>query len=206
MALPAYTHVVISGALGTSEVWACGFDLDGFVFDQDGLDTIVENVRLTLVTGQDGYTGIRKVMGSTTSVQAITAYYYEAGATSASLISTATQVVLGGAGNSNPYNTCAVVTLRTAVPSRRTRGRMYLPNTGGSLLTTGLADSNSTDGAVLAVQAFLTANGPDHNPVVISRAGSMATAIVAVSADNKPDVQRRRSNKLEPTYSKVTTL
>lgn len=111
----------------------------------------------------------------------------------------------GGAGSTGflPNQVSRVVTLNTDKLGRSYRGRVYIPATATTALSSGLF---STDGTPL-IQAFadlaaqlqlgsvLPGSGTVEIVVASSRVGA-ATFVNAFSTDNRPDVQRRRANKM----------
>lgn len=108
-----------------------------------------------------------------------------------------------------PPEVACVVSLRTAVSSRSTRGRSYLPLQGMELDT---VNGNFTVAAVsdvrTAVQNFLiSVKGADfleaggsleYNliPCVVSTTHTATQDITGLRVDTKPDVQRKREHKI----------
>nr|CRY97381.1 hypothetical protein [uncultured prokaryote] len=202
----AHAHIVLSGNSGTSEVWATGFDLAGDPGNQATLDAMVAAVAALVTTSGTYHAALAGLMGTTSGCTAVTGYAYADATSPAELVSELPVTCVGTSTTYSPYQTCIVASLRTAVPSRRTRGRMYMPANGVKTNVTGLVDTTAADNISALVKGLLTANGPDIKPVVISRAGMYGTEITAVSVDVKPDVQRRRANKLASTYTSFVSL
>lgn len=108
-----------------------------------------------------------------------------------------------------PPQCCLLVGLRTAVDTRRGRGRMYLPayTTEPHLEAAGLVDADQrTDlghiAAHLAYEVRSVYAGVEDGPFVLavySRAGQDATPVTHFEIPNRIRTQRRRA--LVPTYS-----
>lgn len=113
-------------------------------------------------------------------------------------------------GTLTPLQSCMVVGLKTAISSASTRGRVYMPahTIPESNATALFASGQATAMATLVAKALTTAGAAlagtlnassALSPVVYSPTKAFVTPVTAVTADNKPDIQRRRANKLQPT-------
>lgn len=110
-----------------------------------------------------------------------------------------------GAGSSGffPNQVSRVVTLRTNKLGRSYRGRVYLPCTIGSALNLGLFSNDATPllqafadyQSQLQLSTIAPVGGGLQIVVASSRVGA-GTYVNAFSSDNRPDVQRRRANKM----------
>lgn len=115
----------------------------------------------------------------------------------------------------HPPQTAIVASLRTSLPGRSGRGRLYLPMTGFPLqpnlqmleaqataivtdLRTWLRDLANT------ATAAYPAPGPDHVLVVHSRKTNTAQDVISIQADTVLDTQRRRRDKLVGSRAEVT--
>jgi hypothetical protein len=100
-----------------------------------------------------------------------------------------------------------VATMLTGQSGRSFRGRMYCPATNLGL-TAGLIASGQVDavatGLVDAIDAVRT--DTTWRPMVVSITQSVMTEIIQVRVDDKPDIQRRRANKLVPSHKNTTNL
>lgn len=109
------------------------------------------------------------------------------------------QVIAGvAAGSSLPGDIALVISLRTALATRRGRGRFYLPTPAASQVTTAgrvLADLITDLGASLTA-AWAAYNTGVDRPVVYSRTGRTIENITSYNVGDLYDVQRRRENKL----------
>lgn len=102
------------------------------------------------------------------------------------------------AGNPFPADVALVISLRTAMANRRTRGRFYLPQPAVSNATTDgrvAADLITDLGASLAA-AWTAYNTANDRPVVYSRTGRTFQNISSFNVGDLFDTQRRRENKL----------
>lgn len=138
-------------------------------------------------------------MGPTDSFTQLDSYYY-AGGTAAAAHGQAPMVFAGTAPfGIHPTQIAVVATLRTALNTRRGRGRIYLPATGVQMTGTYPLLATSTVNAMLdALALMLTARKLDPlvAPVVVSQTGSITSPIISVDGDTIADTQRRRRNKL----------
>ena len=106
-----------------------------------------------------------------------------------------------GSGNALDPRTSVVMGLRTALPQRSGRGRMYWPAPDDShLTTTGLlatADALSLAGDMAGALATLAGTA---TPVIYHRATNTFTAITEVTVGQVLGTQRRRTNKVPANY------
>ena len=102
-----------------------------------------------------------------------------------------------------PPQTSAVISLRTALPTRRGRGRMYLPPmTTDAEITAGVIDATSTDRMSLAAKGMLESLiTSTYIPVIAHRDLASTTNITACDVSNIFGTQRRRRDKLVATRS-----
>ena len=148
------------------------------------------------------YTGV--------SWQNVNAYYYDGTSNNAALQSIHALTANAGtlSTNGSPIDTCLVISLRTGLPGRNRRGRMYIPFHTPVLAATG--NTSSTNSATIAVAAGNLLNGWSGGHVgyaaVVSRTGTDNRPITQVQVDTKPDVQRRRENKLAATAVSAQTV
>jgi hypothetical protein len=132
--------------------------------------------------------------------QSLKSYYYDGTSNNAvmqsqaALTGNAGQVASAGA----PIDTALVCSLRTGFPGRSLRGRMYIPWHGGVTVATGnAATANATAYATAIATMFNSYNsGYPGWCAVVSRTLGSSRPITQVLCDTRPDVQRRRENKL----------
>jgi hypothetical protein len=101
--------------------------------------------------------------------------------------------------NSLPQDVAVVVSLRTADPSRKGRGRFYLPAPAVTTasLTGELQGLAVLDFVLSAAAAWATVNGPgQETPVVYSRSTATFQTITKLAVGTVFDIQTRRVNKV----------
>nr|CRY97385.1 hypothetical protein [uncultured prokaryote] len=206
MGTPAHVHTVVSGSSYGGEVWAFGFDTLGAAVDQAGIQAQADAVAAELTATGDSKTTMGKLLSTGSQCTKVTCYSYIADASSASLIAANDFVVAGTSSSTNGPQICLVATLKTAIPGRRTTGRLYLPAFGVLPSANGLAQGSILVPAASLVEALLLAAGLSNDPIVISRAGGLATPITQIRIDNKFDTQRRRAQKLAASSAAVANL
>ena len=97
---------------------------------------------------------------------------------------------------------CLVVGLRTPLPTRAGRGRMFLPSPSADHYT-GTGEFIAAELATLADEfstALATMRGVVQ-PVIAHRASRTSTPITRVTIGNIAGIQRRRTNKVTQTYA-----
>lgn len=112
-------------------------------------------------------------------------------------------VAIAGTGAGNPLDqrACVVVGLRTAVPTRAGRGRMYWPAPDDANLDSDgllLAATASNISAEMATDLATMAG--TAQPVIYHRALNTFTPISTVTVSLVVGTQRRRTNKVPPSY------
>jgi hypothetical protein len=105
--------------------------------------------------------------------------------------------------NSLPQDLAEVCSLRTSDPSRKGRGRMYLPALDlSSCDSVGQIDPTTRANLVTALtDAFTSCNSGGTVPVVFSRTTGLAQTIVNFSVGSIFDRQSRRINKVNTIRS-----
>lgn len=211
-------RMVIEGTISSAQTWSVGLTVvgeptsGGLSQNQAYLDTWVQNrvvnVRDFFTQGTAG-SRVSDAMNAATVVTGLKAYLIPANTDTAALLSEANfGSPIPGTGTSNhPAQTAMVVSLRSSVPGRSGRGRMYLPATGAAIAAA-MQFSSSIITGVAARSAQLvedlgTSSYQDVGlkAVVASTAG--ARQITRVEVDNDPDTQRRRSDKLQASQTAI---
>lgn len=107
----------------------------------------------------------------------------------------------------SPVDTCCVVSLRTGFTGASHRGRMYVPCHATAQPTTGLFTTPpaTISAATGALFTGIFTDG-DQEVVVVSQALGNQDKVTAVACDQKPDVQRRRENRMSGGTATVTTI
>ena len=194
MTTPAHLHFVLSGTLSSGEVFATGFDLQQEASDQADLNAHVATVKALLDASNPTTIALQRLLAPGSSWTSVRAYSYAAGALAASFVAEGIIALAGAGTTAMPNQVSLVATLKTAVPSRRTRGRMFLPANGARTDASGQLQSPSATEASFAVANIITAVGSTHPAVVLSKTGGLATLITSVNVDTRFDIQRRRAD------------
>lgn len=204
--LGTYQRVVIKGTGIGSEVWQTGFwTVAGTPpSTQAQLSTDCVAISAFVTTW---FNAIKTLVYTSFALTEVDMYQYVSPATTASLqaqnIMTANAGTLAGA--SSPVDSCCVVSIRSATPGRSGRNRMYAPCHTSVTPTTGCFGSSAQNTIGTATKALFTsvAGYSTYVPVVLSRTKNAWYQPTNIDTDNKPDVQRRRENKLLPTATQV---
>lgn len=191
-------RATLSGTLGSSEVWATSFWLDGY--EEAEIDAAAA---ATVIAGGGGPAWTTAVSAAMSSGDAITAFdmYYYAGGTSATRHSHAAVTGRVGTGASpHPKQIALAVSLRSANSSRSGRGRMFFPATGIPMATTGLVSGTAHTGIASTLRDFFnTLRAGTVTPVVVSQTQSIARPVVSVDVDTVPDTIRARRARIVGT-------
>lgn len=145
------------------------------------------------------WNGVRVNIASSYTYTELRAYAYAGGGDTAefgasALVSTSAGA-LGASGS--PIDTALVVSLHTGFVGKSRRGRMYVPYHNTCSMTTGLITATATDYALITKTLFDSVNTHSADRVsVVSRTLGDSAPVLSVSFDQKPDVQRRRENRL----------
>jgi hypothetical protein len=153
----------------------------------------VDNTLRALLTANQNYTEVR-------------VYSYPNGGPNAGAIGVASIALADGQGNGSgrgPLQQTMVATLLTPFAGRRSRGRMYLPAAGLAVGSDNQWPQANCTTVANDLAAFLSAVqgiAAIGNVSVISQVGAgLATPVNRIRVDTKPDIQRRRANKIAPT-------
>jgi hypothetical protein len=97
-----------------------------------------------------------------------------------------------------PQDTAEVVSLRSADPSRRGRGRMYLPALASASLTANGEISAAAAAVILSSlgAAWTASRAAGDNPVVFSRTTGLTQPVLQYGVGTVFDRQSRRVNKV----------
>lgn len=196
MAIPAGTaRLSFHGTLqGGQEIWQTSLWVVADAVSQAAADALAADgsaawasagMTTDLLTNQDTYTGC-------------TAYVYTSGGGAADRVGTAPASTAGTGTTYNPLQVSYVVTLESSRAGRHGKGRMYLPNRKVQIDSTGLISGTNTTLLVTDAQQLiqaLNARTPSTICVVVSQTLGDFADIVAVSGDQRLDIQRRRANR-----------
>lgn len=205
-ALGIYQRVVIKGQTFTSEIWQTGF----YVIDttpppdQATLQALCNTLEPLVNTW---WTSIKANLPAGFTYTGISMYQYVDPSTIAQFQAQTLRAAVAGtsAVGQSPIDTACVVSLRSSLPGRSGRNRMYVPCTAAVNQATGMWDSTVPDGIGTATKALMTAcaGAPNALPVVVSRTLHQYHPLSGLNTDSKPDVQRRRENRLVPNHTQV---
>lgn len=140
----------------------------------------------------------------------VNSYYYDGTSDNAALQSIHALTANTGTVSTNggPIDQCLVVSLRTGLPGRNRRGRMYIPYHTPVLAASG--NTSSTNATTMATAAGTLLNGWSAAHVgwaaVVSRTSTQSRPVTQVQVDTKPDIQRRRENKLVASSTALVTI
>lgn len=109
------------------------------------------------------------------------------------------------AGQVLPPRVAMVTGLRTDLPTRSGRGRMYWPApTDSYLSTTGLLLSTTASAVATDWATALGTMATTSPPVILHRASMDTTPVTSVTVGVVLDTQRRRTNKVAPSYASAS--
>jgi hypothetical protein len=199
----------IEGSLPAGEkfafsLWLLGVGGGTVPGTNSGALTMLTNI-MALSKWQPLITACLAYASLNTNYQTARVYCYPTGGRVAA--ATASKSITGGAGAATqgllPNQVCRVVTLNTDKPGRSYRGRVYVPATASTGFAQGLFTVDGTPlvqafadfAAQLQLGTVLPGSGTVEVVVASSRVGA-STFVNAFSTDNRPDVQRRRANKM----------
>jgi hypothetical protein len=207
--------------LGEEGLTGCWFTPGG-VSTLAALETAVNNARDEIAAASyKNY--LIDIISADQSFDKLTAYYYADATAKASFGASAAFAgtgLVGGSSPNNPLQTAICCTLGTGHTGASYRGRMYLPATGISLVAghqfdttqtqntvTMLAGTGTTDGLLWDMARALDAAGSGgSDPVVFSRKLNQENKVTTISADTRPDIQRRRAKSQVPIARKTSAL
>lgn len=205
-ALATYQKVVIKGTGPGSEVWQTGFwtTCTTNPVDQPSLASLCNTIAPFVTTWWAAVKGTCYALYSLTEVDM---YQYVAPSTTAQFQAQTILTATPGtyATNGGAIDQALVVSIRSALPGRSGRNRMYVPFHQAIQTSNGLAPNSQTDAIGTATKALFTAvvGGSVAAPIVVSRTLGVWNTPTNIDTDNKPDVQRRRENRLLPSHTQV---
>lgn len=205
--LTKWLRVVLKGTGPNGEIWQTGFSaVQGTpAGSQSALQTASDAAEPIIKTFWDA---VKIPIFSTYAYTGIDVYQYDGGSTTALLhASTARTPVPGGKTTTGaPVDTACVLSLRTSLPGRSGRGRMFLP-CHDVVTTAGVFSSTAPSvnaNAFKTMANSLAVVPPDMVLCVASRTKLAYNVLNKVVCDDKPDVLRSRVDRLAPVF--VTTL
>jgi len=199
VAIPPFTiRSEIRGTSPGGEIWQTGFWCNTNLVSVD--PTLLNNYLVIIAPYVvTWWNAIKAQIFTSFTFNEVRAYYYESNGTSADFANAALVTPNPGtfATNGNPIDTCLVQSLRTERVGSRHRGRMYVP-LHSTVLNTGLIQSATATTYVTATAAMFTSINANtgYTVSVMSAANADTDPVISVTSDLKPDVQRRRQNRL----------
>lgn len=204
-----HNRVILSGTIGSSEVWSTSVAFIGT--DPTPLTVVdsAEDLQAWAQTIADGLDDIvlgelQNQMGAVVTLEGVKTEL-KAGPT---LVQQSTVVpcsVAGGGSSFMPWSTAIVLSLVGNQPGARHRGRMYWPGVGAAVSSTGLIAGNIplADSAVDLLHYIAASAAPyaEVVPGVYSTVADAVTAVTAVRVGNKPDHQKSRQDHLLESYA-----
>lgn len=194
-----YTKISWSGIIQGVQTWSTGCDVSHSLDTDEKMEDFLIATAGLLVTWWEE--SIKQINFTSTTLVTCRGYFYEAGATSATLQGEAPLVGthVGFSGTSGYARNAMVVSKRSTHPGASGRGRMYVPATGAftDLLQYQAVDTNRVN---LGTATLL--NGMNAIPVTDSvgtcviAGQSSVRKIVRLTTDTLPDTQRRREDKI----------
>lgn len=211
MSIPSgSTKVVIAGTLGSGEIFETGFWVTGADITTNveaaGFATAVVGIMDSASTSK---TAVLARISGACSYDSVRVYHYTGGPTAAFIGSADFSGWTGTGTVVLPDQVCMVVSLRTTQSGRRYRGRMYMPCTASVLQSNSQFGNGDVAAVATAWKTFLDGvNGAGivSDVVIVSQTGSFTTPVSEVRVDTKPDIQRRRANKIQPADTAVRAL
>lgn len=210
-----YVRTVVSGTVAAGQTFSWGISTfpTALNLTQTELDSLNQDITTAaLATPLAAGGAWLQLLGPDGAYRKIQSYYYAANATSATLVSAPSSFAAktGTGNNSTPNDTAIVVSLRSNLPGRHGRGRVYLPADGATGSTHQLS-SPGTNTVATEFANFLKALNllsVRALPVQVIIASSLpvGAVVTAVNVDSKFDTQRRRENKILPIFNNRVTV
>lgn len=205
MGIPAGAiKIALNGTLPGGEIWNTGWWYVGPTLDVSSASSVANNV-WTIMSNPSGthlFNSLKGLWQTSCAFTGVKVYSYADTSGHASVVGSATGTAFTGTGVAAPQanQVALVVTLRTALSGAWRRGRMFLPVNAAAIDGTGLFNSAAIGTVLDGLKADLALVSADSHlsgfsPVVLSRHLSSGQPITALSADLRPDIQRRRANR-----------
>jgi hypothetical protein len=206
-----HNKVIITGAIGTSEVWQTGVAFTGasispedIVNSQDDLNDWCNAIAAAFLPAV--YSNIRGVMSTVTTVNKVQCQFRAGSQLVLQSAPFSTPVFAGSGTQFNPPQTAVVASLLTNSPGSSNRGRMYWPATGVPFSSTmkvpntaGIADHTADLIEMFRTQAPI----PGMRPCIFSPTYDKVTPVTRIRVGDVADTQRRRRDNLVETYAEV---
>jgi len=203
-----YLRVSILGELPSGEKWSIN---PHFITDTAGADwTYTQlNTACNAIANIDPPATVKVYWSGTTKLTGARIEARQLDGTLENVVEKVADTPRPGTGTvGHPFQSAAVLSLRTATPGASGRGRLYLPATGvaldlSSLRISGIVPANLLIGMQTYLSGILTAlraQKPATSLAVYSRKNSQLNLVNAISAGDIVDTQRRRRDTLVENY------
>jgi len=191
--------VLFGGSMPGGEEWSTSTWIQGTVLhDQTELTNILQALDTAMAAGGGFYATLKLFNGGGVTLPLLRAYQYNGG-TKAAVQAEYNSAYTPTAGTPDKPNQVSIVTsLRTGLPGRSFRGRMYWPCTKVTMGTNGqtIAGIGQEFSNGLAT-SFGTFNAEGWGKLVVCSPATSAThQITEIVTDDVLDTQRRRRNKV----------
>jgi len=195
-------RVVLSGTAPNSEIFETGFWVAATnLTTRTNTQAFAAAVQTSMQS--TAFAGLVPLISSDTRYTSLKVYSYPSGGPTATYVGEAPIVSMVGTGSgAAPLYQCIVLSLRTGISGRSFRGRMYLPATGTALTSAHRLPTAPVAAAVLGVGNWFNAINAFTGDLtasvsVVSQHLTEHFDVNEVTGDDKPDVQRRRENKMD---------
>lgn len=205
--------VVPFGTIDTDQDWSTGW-----FFKVEGLSTPPTTAQINTALGaleddlETWWNDVKIVCNSHCVFLGSRGYWYPSGSKVSTVVGEhlAAGAIPGTSAASTPTQTSVVASMKTGISGRSARGRSYLPANGlpldvtnqisnGNVHTLSLAYSHVLADLSLDLASSLASSGVA--PVVYSAKTGGTHQIISVTVDSRPDVQRRRADKIIANYA-----
>lgn len=183
----------ISGVLAGGEVWSCGlwWQYEG---SAPALQSAINSLNVTNTGPMSLALGSYLATGD--DINRIDAYLYLLDGNTASAQAVRQFTIAGAGTRTMPNQVSLVQSLRTVIPGRRGRGRVFVPvgQVASSNLTAGQLTTTEAQAQATRFAAFLNDWEPLlGQPCVVSTVGGTSDITTRVEVDTRFDIQRRRA-------------
>lgn len=205
MSIRPVNHVdlVLGGGLPMGEVWSISLAFGGLT--TNSLPQPTQAALTTAVTHADTrfsafWTNRGGAMGGNVNYDHARAYFRLAGDATARVEAEKLRTPQAGSGTVNWPNQCSTaISLRSDIPGRKNRGRVYMPTLAFTMGTNQAAYQSLLDDFMTFLTGVALDWTTDLDQVVDMMAGQ--AYVTHISCDNVPDTQRRRRDKAVATFT-----
>lgn len=201
--------IVISGQIQGVQSWSCGLWVWHSTLSPSHaqLQTYISDLYGPLNVWLAAAGGPMKLCSADTEANHLAVYYYPPNSDVATEQAEGSLGVFVGLGsNSIPTQSSVVLSLRTGLPGRVNKGRLYWPATGPALTSHQIASAlagtlaSTTATAIAGINA-LTLDGDNATVAVATSLRDFPADVTQVVVDSRVDTQRRRADKTPALYT-----